>query len=104
IPLDIASTERLERFLVGGCVMAGAPLVDTGELDPPHTLIDAGLVDSRRIAARQEAAAGGLDRRHCKFGIGLPRFRTFHRTITHHPISLRHLARSLLSGLSVCRW
>src|SRR6476659_2433660 len=101
IPLDIASAERLKCFLVGGRVMAGDRLVDTVELDQHHALIDAGLIDFRRVAARQEAAAGRLDRRHCKFGIGLPRFRTFHRTIGHHPISLRHLAHSLLFVLAV---
>ena len=49
--------EHLERRLIGGAVVAGGRCRDAVELGDHHALLDTGLVDLRRDAAREEASA-----------------------------------------------
>src|SRR5262245_55536276 len=92
VTFDVAGAQCLERLLVSRSVVAGDGLVEAWKLDQHYAFVHPGFVSLCRIAAREKAAAGAFDRRHCELGIGLPRFRVFYGSIGHHPVRLGHNA------------
>src|SRR5262245_11098989 len=74
-------------------------LLDAVELDDDQALGEAGLVGLGGIAAGEEAAAGGGDRRSRELRIGRQCIRIRNRTIARHPIRLCHCALRRLRPL-----
>jgi hypothetical protein len=86
-PLDDAEiplggvVEHLQRRLIGRAVVTRDGRRHAVELDHHHALLDAGLVDLRRAAAREEARAGGGERRPGELGVFRHRIRIRDRAI-----------------------
>src|SRR5438105_14323770 len=67
-----AVAQYFEGFLVVRAIVRGQRLVHVVELGDHHPLLHALLMDRRRHAAHDEAAAGFLDGGRGELGVGLP--------------------------------
>src|SRR6185437_1331943 len=90
IAVDRSLAEHAQRFLVRSAVVAGSRLRHAGEFDHHGPHEQAALVRVRRGAAREELAAGRVDRGPGELRVGRELLGIVDRAVEGNPIPLRH--------------